>query len=365
MADLPHSHDDLRGPAPAPDAPLDAGSRALAEALQSSFGIVKVVMVVLVLVFLGSGFFTVQENELALLLRLGKPVGTGEKALLGPGFHWSFPYPIDECVKVPIRSIQQVRSTVGWYYTTPAMEAAKTEPPAGASLNPAVDGYALTADGNIVHTRATLTYRIADPIRFVFDFVNASNAVQNALDNALLRSAARFGVDQILTRDIVGFTEAVKGRVTELVKSQGLGVVVEQCTVQSIPPRQLGLAFDRVITADQERGKVLNQAHSYANQVISKAKADATSRVNLAESDRKWLVSEVAGRARQFEDLLPKYQANPALFVQQRQLETFGRVLTNVQDKIFLTQDADGKAKELRLLLNRELPKPKAEEPKP
>ena len=365
MADLPHHHDHDEEPKGLPETPLDAGSQALSEALKSSFSIIKVVMVVLILIFLGSGFFTVQQSEKAILLRFGRPVGEGQNALLEPGPHWSLPYPIDECVKVPIRSLQQVTSTVGWYYTTPALEAAKSEPPPNPSLNPAIDGYALTADGNIVHTRATLTYHVTDPIGFVFSFSQATNAVQNALDNALLFCASRFKVDDILTRDVIGFTEAVKSRVADLIKQQELGIAIDQCTVQSIPPRQLKGDFDRVITADQERGKVLDQARSYVSQVMSKSSADATNRVNLAESDRTRLVAEVSSRAQQFTDLLPKYQANPNLFVQQRTLETLGRVLTNVQDKIFVPRSSDGKPKELRLLLSRELPKPKSEEPKP
>ncbi len=87
-----------------------------------------------------------------------------------------------------------------------------------------MDGYALTADDNIIHTRATLTYRIKDPIRYVFSFVNASNAVQNALDNALLYAASRFKVDDILTRDIAGFQEAVRRRATQLAEKQDLGI---------------------------------------------------------------------------------------------------------------------------------------------
>ena len=200
---MSHDHEiPPSAPAAPASTPVDAGSQALAEALRSSFAIVKFVMVVLVAVFLFSGFFTVREQEKAVILRFGKPVGEGGKALLGAGrLHWSFPYPIDEVVRVPIAEIQKVTSTAGWYATTPEQELAGTEPPPGLSLNPAVDGYALTADGNIVHTRATLSYRIEDPIRHVFDFVNASNAVQNALDNALLYTAARFKVDDILTHD--------------------------------------------------------------------------------------------------------------------------------------------------------------------
>ena len=115
----------------------DAGSQALSEALRSSFAIVKFVMLLLVLAFLSSGFFTVGPQEKAIILRFGKPVGEGEKALLGSGLHWSFPYPIDEVVKIPITEIQHVQSTIGWYFTTPEQELSGAELPAGPSLTPA------------------------------------------------------------------------------------------------------------------------------------------------------------------------------------------------------------------------------------
>src|SRR5438046_3021247 len=107
---------------PPTETPVDAGSQALAEALRSSFGIVRLVMVVLVVVFLASGFFTVGPQQRGMILRLGKPVGQGDKALLGPGLHWSLPYPIDEFIKVPITEIQRVSSTVGWFLVAPEQE---------------------------------------------------------------------------------------------------------------------------------------------------------------------------------------------------------------------------------------------------
>src|SRR6185369_16563350 len=75
---------------PAPPSPVDSGSQALAEALRSSFAIVKLVMIVLLAVFLFSGFFTVGPQEKAIILRLGRPLGEGEKALLGAGPHWAW-----------------------------------------------------------------------------------------------------------------------------------------------------------------------------------------------------------------------------------------------------------------------------------
>jgi len=365
MNDHPHSPGELPAPAPPPESPMDAGSQALAEALRSSFAIIKVLMVLLVLLFLASGFFTVGPQERAILLRFGRPVGEGEKALLLPGLHWSFPYPIDESIKVSISGLQQVRSSVGWYAVTPEQELSGIEPPAGGPLNPVVDGYALTADANIIHARAVLTYRIKDPIRYVFSFVNASNAVQNALDNALLFAASRFKVDDVLTRDIAGFQDAVRRHATQSAELQDLGIIVEQCSVQSVPPRQLKDAFATVLKAEVTRQKVLDVARSFENQVTNKASADAASRINLAQSERTNLVSDIAAQAKRFQEILPEYERYPALFAQQRLTETLSRVLTNVQDKIFLSASADGKPKELRLLLNREVPKPVTEEKKP
>jgi membrane protease subunit HflK len=366
MADFPPSQDDLNPPPQASDTPLDAGSQALAEALKSSFAIVKFVMGALLIIFLGSGIFVVKPQQQGIILRFGKPVGVGEAALLKPGLHFSLPYPIDSHEIVSITGIQQVKSTVGWYATTAAQEAAGTEPQVGPTspLNPMVDGYALSADNNILHTRATLTYRINDPVTYIFNFVNASNSIQNALDNALLATASRFNVDDVLTRDVAAFSEAVRRKVSQLVALQKLGVLVEGCTVQSIPPRQLKGAFVNVLNAEVNRSKLIYDARSYENQTISKASADAKGRINLAESERTRIVNDVASQADRFNHVLPTYRANPGLFVQQRLNETFGRVLPNLQDKIFLSEGADGNSKELRILLNREPPKPKTEENK-
>src|SRR5262245_45347986 len=107
-----------------PDAVEDSGTQALAEALRSSFAIVKVIMVGLLLAFLFSGLFTVSQQEKAILLRFGVPVGGGDGKLWGPGLHWAFPAPIDEVVRIPVGQFQSVASTIGWYATTPAAQAA-------------------------------------------------------------------------------------------------------------------------------------------------------------------------------------------------------------------------------------------------
>jgi membrane protease subunit HflK len=340
--------------------PDDAGSQALAEALRSSFAIVKFVMLLMVVAFLSSGFFTVGPQEKAVILRFGKPVGEGQKALLNSGLHWSFPYPIDEVVKIPITEIQHVSSTVGWYFTTPEQELSGEEIPAGPSLTPGVDGYAITADDNIIHTRATLYYRIEDPIQYVFGFENASNAVQNALNNALIYTAAHFDVDDALYGNLAGYREAVSQRVADLVEKEQLGVVIDQCEIENIPPRQLQGVFAQVTTARENRNKILNDAHSYENQVLNYSSGQAATIVAEAQSAGARYVELLTADAKRFSDLLPKYESNPSLFEQQTLITAMSGILTNVQDKIYLPQRADGKPRELRLLLNREPPAPNA-----
>jgi len=342
----------------APEA-LDAGSQALAEALGSSFAIVKIVMVLMVVLFFCSGFFQVGPSEKAVILRFGKPVGEGKSVLLGPGLHWSFPYPIDEVVKIPITEIQKVTSTTGWYFTTPEQELSGEELPAGASLNPAIDGYAITADRNIVHTRATLNYHIDDPIAYIFDFASASNSIQNALNNALLFTAAKFNVDDILTRDVAGFQDAVLARVSDLTDQEHLGIVIDNCQVQSVAPRQLQDVFARVTEAQQNQSKQINDANAYRDKTLLNASAQASAITTEAATASTNYVKAIQADAKAFTDLRPAFEMNRNLFAQQKLAETMTVVLTNVQDKFFLPQRADGQARELRLQINREPPEPK------
>ncbi len=279
--------------------------------------------------------------------------------MLTSGLHWSLPYPIDEVVRIPITEEQIVSSTVGWYLTTPEAELSGEEMPAGPSLNPAFDGYVITADRNILHTRATLRYQINDPIRFVFDFASASNTVQNALNNALLFTAARYKVDDILINKSVEFREAVLQRVNELTDQAQLGIAVKQCDVESKAPRQLQPVFAMVTTSRENRNKLLNDAHSYENQVFNQSGARATTVTNEAATASANYVKSITAESRRFNDLLPQYRINPDLFVQQTFVRAMGTAFTNVQDKIFLPQRADGKPRELRLQLNREPPQPK------
>lgn len=333
-----------------PEAGLDddAGSRALSDALRSSFFIVQIVMVILVVIFLGSGFFTVGPQERAVILRLGKPVGAGNEALLGPGFHWAFPPPVDEVVKIPFSQSQTVNSTVGWYYTSPeeaAAEAAAGTPPKGtSSLDPTRDGYTIVGDGNIIHARASLSYRVEDPIRYKFDFVDASNSVQNALDNALIYASARFtNVDDVLRRQRTLFQETVRGRVDDLVQKDGLGIAIEQCQVEEIPPVILAPDFENVTTELAKVDEARNKAESDRFTTTNAAASEAARIVIAAETDRQQMITNLMADSNLFTEFLPMYRTNATLVKDIFRLRTIAQVVTNVGGLWYIPASPGGK----------------------
>jgi membrane protease subunit HflK len=175
------------------------------------------------------------------------------------------------------------------------------------------------------------------------------------VNNALIATAARYPVDDILTRDVAGFQDAVRHRLDDWVDAEHLGVVIDQCQVVSEPPRQLADFFRLVTAARQNRDKLVQDALGLQNRILSQAGADAVSITNSAESARTRYVTSIQSDAEAFTKLLPKYQSNPQLYAQLELGKAMPQIFSNV-DKYFLPQRADGKPRELRLMLNREPP---------
>jgi membrane protease subunit HflK len=317
----------------APEAPLpeDAGTQALSEALRSSFFIIQIIMVGLVLVFFGSGFFTVKEQNKAIILRLGRPVGKGEAALLGPGPHFAWPRPIDEVVLIPFKSSQRADSTVGWYLSAEDRARGAPDPQPQPSLDPATISYALTADTNIIHLAASARYRITDPIKFHFDFADAATFVTNDLNNALLYTASHFTVDDALSAQPTAFKEAVEARMRELVEKQDLGITVDGVDPQTSPPLTLLNDFHKVVQAISQGATEIIKANDHRTQVLGEARSEKEKRIKTADAARSRMVGLIGAEATNFSRLLADYERDPQLVQRLLQAETFKKVWANAQ----------------------------------
>jgi len=329
----------------------DASTQALSEALSSSFILVRLLIIALLVALAFSCCFQVKQNEIAVVLRFGRPVGdTPDERVKRPGLHWSLPYPIDEVVKIPIGESSVARSTVGWYLQSQADEIRHVKPEELDRLTPGRDGYVITSDGNILHARARLSYRISDPVAFAFNFNNPTNLLVNALNNSIHWAAVRTTADDALYLDVSGFRSAVRTHLAEFIQVAKLGVQIDQLEVETAAPQYVKRYFDQVTEAAQDRYGRISQAEGDSEKVRREAVSEAARAVDNARAAGNALIQGLAADAQFFQDQLAEYRKSPALITSRLRLATIGRVFTNSGDKWFLPSGVN----ELRLNLSRE-----------
>lgn len=358
MADLFSSSPNVQV-APRPAGSDDASSQALAEALSSSMVLLRVLVFALVLAFVFSCVFTVKPNEAAIVLRFGRPRGVGEEAVLKQGLHWALPRPIDEIVKIPIGESLVVRSSLAWYQVDPAQEIEGKLPDATPSLRPGVDGHVLTSDGNLLHVRAAMKYRIADPLSYAFQFRDFTNLLANALNNSIYYASAHFSAEAALYRQ-VEFKDAIRARLEDVLLRSQLKVTLEPLDIEVSAPLFVREAFDEVTKAEQARSTRINAANGEADEIKRKARGEADAIRANGNVMSNMLVQTVSAEAKYFTDQLPSYRRNPALFRERKRLEVFSEVFNSASnDKFFIPTRTDGQQRELRVQLNREPQAPK------
>ena len=332
----------------------DASSQALSEALSSSFLLIKLLGVALVGVLIFSCYFTVNPNEVAVILRFGAPVGEGRAAIRTNGLYFRLPSPIDEVVKIRVGESQSVRATNGWFATSAEGVVGGEKPMVVGQLNPSADGHVITSDGNIMHVRATLRYRIGDPLAYTFRFKNVTNLIANALNNSVQWASVHYTADDLIYKNFAAFRNSIRDRVATTCEQAGYGIIVDNLEVERTAPGYVQGFFDQVQTAEQERNKKKQDAEGEYDRITREAQGETNRVIAEARANADALVQGVEADVRFFRDQLPIYKENPELFRQLRVMEATSLILTNSQRKFFLPRRGDGQPRELRLTINPE-----------
>ncbi|MHC4457043.1 MAG: protease modulator HflK [Planctomycetota bacterium] len=393
---------------------LDAASKAFSEALRISFGILKVIMVVLIIVFFVSGFRTVGSDEQALVLRFGKIRGVGENRLLGPGLRWVFPYPIDEIVKIPVEKRVNLAINSFWYFQKPSeilREQQRVRVP--RELYPLKDGYCLTrgelqsqavtshagSDYNIIHSKWQLTYKIDDPERFFrnvyvedikpgeiyFDVIkkNITPVLQTLLEDAVVTALVNYTIDEAL-RSPERIPSHVKRLLQEKLDKIDSGIVVISVQLNDITwPRQVDRAFQASIAASQARQQAISEAKLYAEKKLNEAGGPVAQKFlaaleddTISANEKELLWSQLAGQAKgkiaearayrtqvvetaratveYLKQILPEYRKRPKLVIQEIYQNAMEEVFNNADEK-FIIQPVEGtKGTQYWIYLNRD-----------
>ena len=265
---------------------------------------------VALLIWLGSGFFIVQEGNRAVVTTFGKYSTTKDA-----GFQWRFPYPVQAHEVVPVTQLQSV-------------EVGRNSVVQATGLR---DSSMLTQDENIVDIRFTVQYRRADARNYLFENNRPDEAVVQAAESSVREIVGRSRVDLVLyeQRDAIA-AELVKSIQVQLDRLKA-GIVVANVNMQNVQvPDSVQSAFNDAFKAGADRDRFKNEGQAYASDVIPKARGTASRLIEEAEGYRSRVVAQAEGDAQRFRSVLAEYQKAPTVTRDRLYLETMQQVYSNV-----------------------------------
>jgi membrane protease subunit HflK len=262
------------------------------------------------LFWLCSGFFIVQEGQQAAVMSFGRFTHT-----VDAGIQWRAPYPFQSH---EIVNLTQLRSIdVG---SNSIMQATGLR-----------DSSMLTRDENIVDIRFTVQYRLSDTRQYLFENHSPDEAVLQAAESAVREIVGSSTMDSVLYEQRDAIAEKLIGSIQAQLKKIKAGVVVTNVNVQSVQaPEQVQAAFDDAFKAGADRERLKNEGQAYANDVIPKAQGTAARLREEASGYTARVVAQAEGDAQRFKAVLTEYQKAPAVTRDRLYIDTMQQVYSNV-----------------------------------
>src|SRR5574337_1970015 len=284
---------------------------------------IGVIAAIAVLIWLGSGFFIVQEGQQAVITQFGK-----YHATVGAGFNWRLPWPIQrqETVRVTqIRSVDVGRDTV--MKATGLRESAM-----------------LTRDENIVEIKFAVQYRLNDAREYLFESKNPDDAVVQVAESAVREVVGKMTMDNAMADERDQIAPRVRDHMQAILDRYKVGIEVVAINMQQggvRPPEQVQAAFDDVLKATQERERVKNEAQAYANDVVPRAVGTAARLKAESEGYKARVVAQAQGDSQRFSSVLTEYRKAPQVTRERMYIDAMQQIYGGV-NKILVDSRAGG-----------------------
>jgi modulator of FtsH protease HflK len=260
----------------------------------------------MVLLYAVSGITVVKPDEVAVILRWGRLVGTTPALQQhGPGLLFALPRPIDQVVRVQTKHVWETKVST---LTTTVDWAGET------TLNPLTEGYGITGDENIVHVDMVARYRVRDPAEWAFYGPKAEDALRVEVTAAMVRSLGEMGIDRVLSDGRKRLIATATRRAQAGLDAAHAGLELSSLEVTRLaPPAALAPEFDAVQSAfiGAETKKKRAQAFAQKTLLNAQAEVNATLQSTRAAAAANWARAE--GDASAFRALDREYRANPAV----------------------------------------------------
>lgn len=264
------------------------------------------------LIWLGTGFFIVQEGQQAVITQFGKYNST-----VGAGFNWRLPYPVQRHETVFVTQIRSV--DVGRDNLVPATGLRESA--------------MLTEDENIVEIKFAVQYRLNDARAFLFESRDPDASVVKVAETALREVVGKMKMDAALAEERDQIAPRVRALMQTILDRYKVGIEIVGINMQQggvRPPEQVQASFDDVLKAGQERERAKNEAEAYANDVVPRARGAASRLTEEAEGYRARIMAQADGDSQRFRSVLTEYQKAPQVTRERMYTDAMQEIYSNV-----------------------------------
>lgn len=295
------------------------GGGASSGGLPGGGGLLGLLAILLVLVWLASGFYIVDTGQRGVVLRFGQYSETTE-----PGPRWHLPWPIESR---EIVNVDQVRTVEIGYRTSVKNKALK-------------ESLMLTDDENIIDLQFAVQYILKDPKAYLFVNRSPDESVLQVAETAMREIVGRNKMDFVLYEGRAEIAARAKVLMQEILDRYDTGISISQVTLQNIqPPEQVQAAFDDAVKAGQDRERSKNEAEAYFNDVVPRARGLASRLKAESEGYKQAVIANSEGEASRFVQIATEYQKAPQVTRQRMYLDTMQTVMNNTS-KVLVDQKA-------------------------
>jgi membrane protease subunit HflK len=283
--------------------------------------------VIVVLLLIGTSYFTVPADSVAVVQRFGQYIGTDE-----PGLHFKIPFGIDKVTLVAVR--RQLKLEFG--FSSPQA----TNPYQG-SQQPQPEQDMVTGDLNSAQVEWVVQYRIDDPKQYLFATRDPEDTLRSASEAVMREVVGDRTIDEVITFGRQEIETAFLPLIQEVVKRYQLGLRIDLIQLKNInPPGPVQASFNDVNNAQQEKQRSMNLATGEYNRVIPRARGEASKVISEAEGYASKRINEANGDATYFSDMLTQYNKAPEVTRKRLYLETMGEVLPKMGHKLIIDKDS-------------------------
>ncbi len=270
------------------------------------------------LIWLGTGFYTVQPGEQAAIRNFGKyRIATDSGGFVGgvdPGLHWYYPAPIGTLNVVAVDEIRRLE--LGFRGETPIP----------------VESLMISGDTNIVDVQLLIQYNVKDVEAFLFKSLNPDTVIiKGAAESSLRQVVGQRNIDDVLTTEKEVVQTETKLLLQDLLDQYDTGINITEVKLQNVrPPSQVQDAFDDVVRAREDKERTINLAQAYEADIIPRALGEAQRVLQLAEAYKQEKVASATGQSDRFLSVLAEYNKAKDVTRQRLYLETMEIIMPGV-----------------------------------